>query len=242
MASLFNLNGQKNTFPVTAGTRAGDAQVFFSAEGQKDNTLTRNIQLGLKRLFDIVFSGSVLIVLLPLFLVLIVLVKLDSPGPAFFSQIRWGKNGKKIRIFKFRSMYSGVCDPTGVAQTVAGDARVTRLGAFLRRSNMDELPQFFNVLRGDMSVIGPRCHAVGMRAAGMLYEDLVPQYHLRHQVRPGLTGLAQVRGWRGPTDKADWARARIAADLHYIENFSLTLDANIFIATIANELKGGEGF
>ena len=242
MVSLFNLNGQKPNYPAAAGTSVGDAQVFFSAEGQKDSTLTQNMQLGLKRLFDIVFSGSVLIVLLPLFLVLIVLVKLDSPGPAFFSQIRWGKNGKKIRIFKFRSMYSGVCDPTGVAQTVAGDARVTRLGAFLRRSNMDELPQFFNVLRGDMSVIGPRCHAVGMRAAGMLYEDLVPQYHQRHQVRPGLTGLAQVRGWRGPTDKADWARARIAADLHYIENYSLMLDAKIFVATIANELKGGEGF
>jgi len=239
MASLINLNEQRPQYLTNSSI--GETSIYYPLEARSDGT-SRLIQFGVKRAFDVVFSATVLIMLAPLFLLLIALVKLDSPGPAFFSQVRWGKDGKKIRIYKFRSMYSGACDPTGVAQTVQGDKRVTPLGAFLRRSNLDELPQFFNVLIGDMSVIGPRCHAIGMKASGVQYEELVPHYHERHSVRPGLTGLAQVRGWRGPTDKADWAKARIAADLHYIENYSLMLDAKIFVSTIAREVKGGNGF
>lgn len=195
----------------------------------------------LKRGFDIAFSLTVLIVLLPVLLLIALAVKLDSPGPVFFKQVRWGKDQKQIRILKFRSMRTDLCDVSGVAQTVDGDPRITRLGSFLRKSSLDELPQFINVLKGDMSVVGPRCHAIGMFAAGVPYEQLVFNYHYRHEVRPGITGLAQVRGWRGPTVDPVHARARIAADLHYIENYSFWLDLQIVVATIRNEVCGGTG-
>lgn len=198
--------------------------------------------LAIKRAFDVVVSLAVLVFLAPVLLLIALAVVLDSPGSPIFSQWRWGMAGKKIRIYKFRSMRSDVCDATGVAQTVMGDPRITRLGAFLRRTNLDELPQLYNVMIGDMSLVGPRCHAVGMLAGGVLYEDLVPVYHQRHRMRPGLTGLAQVRGLRGPTDKVSKARARVAADLYYIENFSLILDVKIIIGTVLSELRGGKGF
>lgn len=195
----------------------------------------------LKRGFDITFSLTVLVVLLPVMLLIALAVKLDSPGPVFFKQARWGKGQKQIRILKFRSMRTDLCDASGVSQTIDGDPRVTRLGSFLRKSSLDELPQFINVLMGDMSVVGPRCHAIGMIAAGVPYEQLVFNYHHRHEVRPGITGLAQVRGWRGPTVDPVHARARIAADLHYIENYSFWLDVQIIMATIRNEVCGGTG-
>ncbi len=242
MASFLNVGEQEPPHPANANHKVSDMTLYYPLQTAESQDAAVTAQLAAKRAFDVAFAATMLLVLAPLFLVLILAVKLDSPGPAFFSQVRWGKDGKKIRIYKFRSMRTDACDPTGVAQTVQGDPRITRIGAFLRKTNIDELPQFFNVLKGDMSLIGPRCHAIGMRAAGMLYEELVPQYHRRHSVRPGLTGLAQVRGWRGPTDKADWARARIAADLHYIDNYSLALDAKIFFATILTELRGGHGF
>jgi lipopolysaccharide/colanic/teichoic acid biosynthesis glycosyltransferase len=133
-------------------------------------------------------------------------------------------------------------DATGVAQTVKNDPRITRIGAVLRRTNVDELPQLINVLKGDMSLVGPRCHAIGMLAAGRLYEELVPHYHLRHRMRPGITGLAQMRGLRGPTDRSDKARARIVSDLYYVDNFSVWLDIKIMIGTVISELRGGKGF
>ncbi|PZM15572.1 exopolysaccharide biosynthesis protein [Rhizobium tubonense] len=191
---------------------------------------------------DIVLSAAALLILAPLLVVIAVAIRVESKGSPLFSQIRWGKDGRKILVFKFRSMRSDLGDPTGVAQTIKGDPRITRVGALLRRTNLDELPQIYNVLRGDMSLVGPRCHAIGMLAGGMLYEELVPEYHNRHSMRPGLTGLAQMRGLRGPTDKAAKARARIASDLRYVRNFSLLLDVKILIGTIANELRGGQGF
>lgn len=202
----------------------------------------KTLQLAMKRAFDIAASGATLVMLLPLFLTVAALIKLDSPGPVFFSQSRWGKDGKKIRVYKFRSMRTDLCDATGVAQTVRNDPRVTRIGNVLRRTNIDELPQLLNVLKGDMSLVGPRCHAIGMLAAGIPYEELVPDYHRRHAMRPGLTGLAQMRGLRGPTDRPGKARARIACDLHYIENFSFWFDMRIIFGTVISELKGGKGF
>jgi lipopolysaccharide/colanic/teichoic acid biosynthesis glycosyltransferase len=200
------------------------------------------VQFVLKRAFDIFASISALIVLAPLLLVVAALIKMDSPGPVLFKQTRWGKNCRAIKVYKFRSMRTDMQDVTGVAQTVKNDPRVTRVGAFLRRSNIDELPQLLNVLKGDMSVVGPRCHAIGMRAGGMLYEELVPQYHHRHAMRPGITGLAQMRGLRGPTDRPAKARARIASDLYYVENFSLLMDMRIIVGTLISELNGGKGF
>jgi len=200
------------------------------------------VRLGVKRLFDIVASGSALIVLAPFFLAIALFIKLDYGGPIFFRQIRWGLNGRKITVFKFRSMRTDDCDPSGIQQTVKGDSRMTGIGAVLRRTNIDELPQLFNVLMGDMSLVGPRCHAINMRAAGRLYEELVPHYHQRHIMRPGITGLAQTRGWRGPTARPLQARARIACDIYYVKNFSLLLDLKILLKTLVIELRGGTGF
>jgi lipopolysaccharide/colanic/teichoic acid biosynthesis glycosyltransferase len=122
------------------------------------------------------------------------------------------------------------------------DPRITRVGSALRQYSLDELPQLINVLKGDMSLVGPRCHAIGMKAAGVQYEELVPHYHQRHHMRPGITGLAQMRGLRGPTDTSAKSRARIACDLYYIENYSLMLDLKIAYGTVRNELLGGSGF
>lgn len=202
----------------------------------------RSAELALKRSLDIFVSATVLLILAPVLILILVLIRLESPGSPIFSQLRWGKDGKKIRIYKFRSMRSDVGDPTGVKQTVKNDPRVTRIGAFLRRTNLDEIPQLYNVLRGDMSLVGPRCHAVGMLANGVLYEELVPEYHRRHVMRPGLTGLAQMRGLRGPTDRPSKARARINADLYYVENFSFAFDLMILLGTLRSELTRGQGF
>ncbi|WP_222857009.1 sugar transferase [Agrobacterium pusense] len=199
-------------------------------------------QFALKRTVDIAGASIALVALAPVLLTVAALVKLDSRGPVLFSQVRWGMNGRKIRVYKFRSMRTDMCDATGVAQTVKNDPRITRIGAILRRTNIDELPQLINVLKGDMSLVGPRCHAIGMLAAGRLYEELVPHYHLRHRMRPGITGLAQMRGLRGPTDRSDKARARIVSDLYYVENFSVWLDVRIMVGTVISELRGGKGF
>ena len=203
---------------------------------------SRNLDLAMKRLFDVAISAISLLVLLPLLLVIAALIRVESKGSPIFSQIRWGKSGQKIMVYKFRSMRIDAGDPTGVKQTVRNDPRITRLGGILRKTNLDELPQLYNVLRGDMSLVGPRCHAIGMLAAGMPYEELVPSYHKRHVMRPGLTGLAQMRGLRGPTDRAAKARARIHADLYYVEHFSFAFDIKIMLGTIRSELTGGKGF
>lgn len=195
-----------------------------------------------KRQFDILISATALLVLLPFFLTIALLITLEDGGPVIFRQRRWGLNGRTFQVYKFRSMRADLCDPSGVKQTVKGDNRVTAIGAILRRTNFDELPQLLNVLMGDMSLVGPRCHAINMLAAGRLYEDLVPEYHQRHSVRPGITGLAQMRGWRGPTERRVDARSRIACDLHYINNFSFWLDIQIIFRTLALEIRGGTGF
>lgn len=215
---------------------------WISSGISADGHYSLKFQLALKRVFDVTGAGLAILLLLPFLLFVALLVRLDSPGPVLFTQVRWGKGGKKIRIFKFRSMHTGLCDHSGVAQTVKGDARITRVGAILRRTNIDELPQLINVVRGDMSLVGPRCHAIGMMAAGKLYEELVPHYHKRHSMRPGITGLAQMRGLRGPTDRADKSRARIASDLYYIENYSFWLDMKIIVGTLISEIRGGTGF
>lgn len=214
----------------------------FNFEQSIERLEEKRIQLALKRTMDIVLSASALIVLAPVLLLVAALIRLTSSGPALFTQTRWGQNCSKIKVYKFRSMYTNMCDVSGVAQTQKNDKRITPIGAILRKTNIDELPQLLNVLKGDMSLIGPRCHAIGMQAAGKLYEDLVPAYHQRHVVRPGITGLAQMRGLRGPTDLASKSRARVACDIHYVENYSLLLDFKILFGTIRNEVFGGSGF
>ncbi len=139
-------------------------------------------------------------------------------------------------------MYTDRCDHSGVQQTVSGDPRITQVGRFLRRTNLDEIPQLWNVLIGDMSLVGPRPHVPDMLAAGRNYSDLVRGYENRHLMRPGLTGLAQARGLRGPTTHRWMAIRRIVCDVEYVRNFSLLLDIKIILRTVVNELRGGTGF
>ena len=229
-------------FEQSGSPSSGAAQGSGYLTGGGESKEAREVQLALKRAIDVTVSLTALLVLFPILLFVAVSIRLDSPGPILFKQVRWGKNCARINVYKFRSMRAESCDFSGVAQTVQNDPRVTRVGAILRRTNIDELPQLLNVLRGDMSLVGPRCHAIGMLAAGQLYEELVPNYHRRHVMKPGITGLAQMRGLRGPTDRASRARARILSDLHYVENFSVWLDIKIIFGTLVKEIRGGTGF
>lgn len=181
----------------------------------------------IKRFQDIVVGGLALILLSLPMAAIAVGVKLSGPGPVLFKQRRYGLDGKEIMVWKFRSM--NVCEDRGtIAQAKKGDARVTPFGGFLRKSSLDELPQFINVLQGSMSVVGPRPHAV---AHNEHYRGLIGGYMLRHKVKPGITGWAQVNGWRGETDSVDKMGRRVDYDLDYIRNWSLWLDVRIIIMT-----------
>jgi putative colanic acid biosynthesis UDP-glucose lipid carrier transferase len=158
-------------------------------------------------------------------------IKLTSPGPVFFKQKRYGFNNEIIEVFKFRSMHVERCSGEGgqIAQATRNDDRITPLGRVLRRTSLDELPQFINVVRGEMSIVGPRPHAV---AHNEQYAQLVDEYLARHKVKPGITGWAQVNGLRGETDTLDKMERRVQFDLHYIENWSLAFDLKIILQTL----------
>ena len=216
------------------------------ALGTKNTTykrveLSRFVNLVAKRLLDICISTFALLALSPILLMIAIAIKCDDKGSILFIQRRWGRDGRTFRVIKFRTMRMEVADVTGISQTRHDDPRVTRIGAMLRKRNLDELPQLLNVLLGDMSLVGPRCHVPGMLAAGVPYEMLVKDYHVRHTVRPGITGLAQLRGYRGPTDDEELARARFQSDLEYIETFHFWSDIKILFATLFKELRGGTG-
>lgn len=182
----------------------------------------------LKRAFDVVFSGSFLVLGWPLLLAIGTAVRLTSRGPALFAQDRFGRDGKPIRVLKFRSMQVTE-NGSEVKQASKHDPRITPFGAFLRRTSLDELPQFINVLKGEMSVVGPRPHAVSHNE---YYRTQILEYMLRHKVKPGITGLAQVSGWRGETDTLDKMIQRVVHDLEYIQTQSFLLDLKIVWGTV----------
>lgn len=183
-----------------------------------------------KRMFDIIVSTLILVVISIPLLIIALGVKITSPGPAMFKQRRYGFKGEEITVWKFRSMTVAE-DGDKVKQATKNDARITEFGAFLRRTSLDELPQFINVLQGRMSIIGPRPHAV---AHNEFYRGQIKGYMLRHKVKPGITGLAQISGYRGETETLDKMDGRIRYDLEYIRNWSLMLDCKIFLKTIFN--------
>ena len=176
---------------------------------------------------DAILGALALVAFGPFMAMVAALIKLDSRGPVFFAQERFGFNNKVIRVLKFRTMYVDRGDPTGAQRTVRNDPRITRVGRFLRSSSLDELPQLLNVLRGEMSLVGPRPHAVAMKAGDRLYHDAVKDYLYRHRVKPGITGWAQVNGLRGEIDTLDKAHRRVEYDLDYIERWTLWLDLKI---------------
>jgi putative colanic acid biosynthesis UDP-glucose lipid carrier transferase len=185
------------------------------------------MQKAIKRTFDFTFALLAIIALAPVWVILALWIYLTSPGGVFFTQKRTGLRGKTFAMLKFRSMYKN--DTADEQQSVEGDPRVTVVGRFLRKSSLDELPQLWNVLVGDMSIIGPRPH---MLSHTEYYSALIPEYMRRHEMRPGLTGYAQVKGFRGPTPRLEDMEARVKADLEYIDNFSVWLDVKIFCQTI----------
>jgi putative colanic acid biosynthesis UDP-glucose lipid carrier transferase len=186
-----------------------------------------------KRVSDIALAATILLLISPLMLAIAIGVKLSSPGPALFRQRRYGVDGREIVVYKFRSM-TVTEDGAEIRQATRNDARVTPFGAFLRRTSLDELPQFINVLQGRMSVVGPRPHAV---AHNEMYRKLIKSYMIRHKVKPGITGLAQVNGLRGETDSVDKMKARIEYDLAYLRSWSLRLDLQIVMKTIFVVMK-----
>ncbi|MCC6736050.1 MAG: undecaprenyl-phosphate glucose phosphotransferase [Bauldia sp.] len=184
-----------------------------------------------KRIFDIVCGAALLVLFSPLMLLTALAIKLDTRGPVFFRQKRYGFNNEVIDVLKFRSMHHDMADPAAKKAVTKGDPRVTRVGRFIRKASIDELPQLINVIRGSLSLVGPRPHAVGAHTDSRLWNDVVDGYFARHRVKPGVTGWAQINGWRGEVDTPEKIRGRVEADLYYIENWSVLFDLYILALT-----------
>jgi len=222
-------------FPVSFVPVGTASEIFRRPRRELGNTICVELQRGLltsfehaaKRSIDLLLAGMALIALLPLLVIVAIAIKLDSPGPILFRQQRGGFNGRCFQIYKFRTM-SVLEDGPSIVQAQLGDKRFTRLGAWLRRTSIDELPQLFNVLDGSMSLVGPRPHAV---AHDNEFDKIVGNYAFRRRVKPGLTGWAQVHGCRGPTPTAASVEQRVEYDLWYIDNWSLSLDIAILLWT-----------
>lgn len=191
-----------------------------------------NWDVVMKWLFDKLVGGLILLAAAPVMALVTLAIKLDSRGPVLFKQKRYGFNNELIEVYKFRSMYADMADANASKLVTKDDPRVTRVGRIIRKTSLDELPQLFNVvLKGNLSLVGPRPHAVNAQAAERLYDEAVDGYFARHRVKPGITGWAQVNGWRGETDTAEKLQARVEHDLFYIENWSLLFDLHILVRT-----------
>ncbi|MBV8165621.1 MAG: exopolysaccharide biosynthesis polyprenyl glycosylphosphotransferase, partial [Alphaproteobacteria bacterium] len=195
-----------------------------------------------KLIEDKLLAGIALVALSPLLAIVAVAIKLDSPGPVFFRQKRHGFNNTEFEVYKFRSMKVDQLDHSGARQASRNDSRITKLGALLRASSIDELPQLINVLKGDMSIVGPRPHPIGMRTANRLCDEIIEEYAHRHRVKPGITGWAQVKGFRGATETAAQLQRRVEFDLQYIDNMSIAFDIKIMFLTVIAVLRRENAF
>jgi lipopolysaccharide/colanic/teichoic acid biosynthesis glycosyltransferase len=222
---------------VVVPAKSLHAAIGVGRLGQGDTLILSRGPLSLgsrvkKRLFDLVVGGALLVFISPLMLVVAILIRLESPGPAIFTQLRIGQANRPFRIYKFRSMRQSAADPDGVRSTDRDDDRLTRVGAFIRRTSIDEIPQLFNVVLGNMSLVGPRPHAMGSKAGEQLFWEVSEQYWMRHALKPGITGLAQINGYRGATHCRADLEARLKHDLMYLQSWSLWNDVVILLATI----------
>ncbi len=184
-----------------------------------------------KRVFDLVFATLAILILFPLMIATAVAIKLESRGPVLFRQKRYGFNNEIIEVLKFRSMFTEMADPDAKQVVTRGDPRVTRVGRFIRKTSIDELPQLFNVLAGTLSLVGPRPHAVNAHTDNKTWDDVVDGYFARHKVKPGVTGWAQINGWRGEVDTPEKIQNRVKCDVDYIENWSILFDLKILFLT-----------
>ncbi|HEX4298036.1 MAG TPA: undecaprenyl-phosphate glucose phosphotransferase [Devosia sp.] len=216
----------KLRFTSKAYSYVGDVPVFDMVDRPISDW-----NLVFKWLFDKLVALAALVVLSPVMVATAIAIKLDSKGPVFFRQKRHGFNNELIDVFKFRSMRTDTTDANAARLVTKGDPRVTRVGKFIRKSSIDELPQLFNVLRGELSIVGPRPHALQAKADNKLYYEAVEGYFARHKVKPGITGWAQINGWRGETDTVDKIMQRVQHDLYYIEKWSILLDLYILFMT-----------
>jgi Undecaprenyl-phosphate glucose phosphotransferase len=197
----------------------------------------------IKFVFDKVVGSLALIALSPVLILTAVAIRLETPGPVLFKQKRYGFNNELIEVYKFRSMYADRLDATASKLVTRDDPRVTRVGRFIRRTSIDELPQLFNVVfKGDLSLVGPRPHAVRAKAADLQYDEVVDGYFARHRVKPGMTGWAQINGWRGETDTQEKIQQRVEHDLYYIENWSILFDLRILALTPISLVKATNAF
>jgi Undecaprenyl-phosphate glucose phosphotransferase len=224
--------GGYENFEVLDSCRYGDIGTFRVMGKPLDEVAAL-----VKRIEDVVIAVICLLVVLPLMLMIALCIKMDSRGPILFGQKRLGANNLPFHLLKFRSMYVEQADPLGRQLTRPGDPRITRVGRFLRSTSFDELPQLINVLKGDMSLVGPRPHPLAASAAGISYARAISEYPIRHRVKPGMTGWAQVNGWRGETTTIEQIRRRVEHDLYYIENWSLTFDLLILGRTVFSVLS-----
>jgi Undecaprenyl-phosphate glucose phosphotransferase len=216
----------KLKFTHKAYSYVGDLAVFDMADRPISDW-----NLVFKWVFDKVVALTALVLLSPVMLATAIAIKLDSRGPVFFMQSRHGFNNEQIKIYKFRSMRTDMLDHNAVKQVTRDDPRVTKVGKFIRKTSIDELPQLFNVLKGELSIVGPRPHALQAKADNRLYYDAVEGYFARHRVKPGMTGWAQINGWRGETDTIDKIMQRVNHDLYYIDHWSILFDLYIVAMT-----------
>ncbi len=200
--------------------------------------------LVMKWLFDHAVGAVILLVSAPLMAMVALAIKLDSPGPVLFRQKRFGFNNERIDVFKFRSLYHEHADPLAAKVVTRNDSRVTRVGRFIRKKSLDELPQLFNVVfKSNLSLVGPRPHAVQGKLQSRLFDEAVDGYFARHRVKPGITGWAQINGWRGEVDSEEKIQKRVEFDLYYIENWSVLFDLYILLKTpLALITKNGNAY